>query len=66
MEFKAKFVDGVLNVYPVVESTPNANGGNDIVVHALTPTAVQEAKQEILMKMALGQAVDIKVEVTQK
>lgn len=61
MEFKAKLINGLVEIFPKVESIPNGNGGNDIVVHALNPSAVILAKMEVLNKLARGEKVDLEI-----
>ena len=62
MEFKAKLVDGVLEIFPEVEHIKNKEGGTDVIVHALNPSVIMEKKVEILQKLALGEKVNIEVE----
>ena len=53
MEFKAKFVNGILKIMPNVIRAKNG----DVEVHALTPAIEAKARKEILEKMARGESV---------
>lgn len=58
MEFQAQIVDGILKIKPNIVYSTNAQGGTDAVVHALSPQAEVEAKNEILRKLAYGEKIE--------
>lgn len=58
MEFKAKIKDGILEIYPKVEKKKNG----DVIIYALNPALIQEKKNEILMKLAMGEKVELEKE----
>lgn len=61
MEFQAALVDGVLKILPNIVSTPNEQGGNNVVVHALTPQIEKQLKEQVVLKMAAGEKVNLKI-----
>ena len=61
MEFQAALVDGVLKILPNIVSTPNEQGGNNVVVHALTTQIEKQLKEQVVLKMAAGEKVNLKI-----
>lgn len=62
MEYKAKLIDGVLEIFPKVEKKTNSNGGTDVTVHMPSPSTILATKMEILNKLARGEKVEIEKE----
>lgn len=60
-EYKAKIINGVFTICPVITNTLNKDGGNDIMVKMPNISKINAYKAEILNKMVRGERVDIEV-----
>lgn len=57
-EYRAVIKNGVLHIFPFIEKKQNATGGTDVTVHVPNLSAMGAFKQEILNKLANGDAVE--------
>lgn len=49
-EFKAKMVDGKLQIQCRTEEVPNKNGGTDVIIHAPSLSVIKDTVKKIQRK----------------